>query len=408
MSDATVTTASAYLKEVYDPVTVLQVMYTKNPFLAMIPKDETFTGIDVKQPVVYANPAGRSATFSTAQSSARGSASKAFTLTRSSDYAVATISRELLKASLSDKGAFLKYTQPEMQGALNAIKRSLAVGLYRSGSGSIGQLSSSSNVTTGPFTLANTKNIKNFEVGMLLSFSTADGGGTEKTGSGYITGIDRGAGTFQISVNGNTYSTAVATSDYVFVAGDYDAKIKGLAAWVPTSAPSATTFFGVDRTADIVRLAGNRLDRSTSTIEEAIIDIDREVCEMGDGAPDTFLCTPTAFSNLSKELGSKVKYGEAAVEKGGVKFSFQTIELNGMRGVVRVIGDYNCPPSLGYMLQLDTWKLRSLGVAPEAVDEDGLMILRGASSDNFEVRYAYYAQLGCHAPGYNGVVQLAA
>src|SRR5208282_2080895 len=99
MSDATLTTANAYLKEVYTPVNALEVMYHENPFFAEVPKDETFTGIDVKQPVIYANPAGQAADFATAQAVAAGSSAVAFVLKRHSHYAYATIQRELLLAA---------------------------------------------------------------------------------------------------------------------------------------------------------------------------------------------------------------------------------------------------------------------------------------------------------------------
>jgi hypothetical protein len=53
------------------------------------------------------------------------------------------------------------------------------------------------------------------------------------------------------------------------------------------------------------------------------------------------------------------------------------------------------------MLQLDVWKLYSLGKCPRILDSDGLKMLRESSADAVQVRVGYYAQVGCRAPGWN-------
>jgi hypothetical protein len=58
------------------------------------------------------------------------------------------------------------------------------------------------------------------------------------------------------------------------------------------------------------------------------------------------------------------------------------------------------------MLQLDTWKVYSLGKMVRVLDTDGLQMLRQSSADGVEVRYGGYLQIGCNAPGFNVNVQL--
>ena len=53
------------------------------------------------------------------------------------------------------------------------------------------------------------------------------------------------------------------------------------------------------------------------------------------------------------------------------------------------------------MVQLNTWKLYSLGKAVRVIDTDGLQMLRQATADGVEVRYGFYGQVGCRGPGYN-------
>jgi hypothetical protein len=108
------------------------------------------------------------------------------------------------------------------------------------------------------------------------------------------------------------------------------------------------------------------------------------------------------FASLEKALGSKVQYIQHKVGEVG----FEGMQIHGPKGSIKIIPDQNCPSDLAWMLQMDTWKLYSLGAAPKILDSDGLKMLREASADAVEVRVGYYAQLGCAAPGFNGVVKL--
>lgn len=89
------------------------------------------------------------------------------------------------------------------------------------------------------------------------------------------------------------------------------------------------------------------------------------------------------------------------------EIGFRGILINGPRGPIKVIPDQNCPFGTAFMLQMDVWKLYSLGKAPKILDTDGLKMLRDSAADSVEVRVGYYAQLGCRAPGWNANVKLA-
>jgi hypothetical protein len=419
MSDANLTTANAYLKEVYTPVNALEVMYHDNPFLALVPKDESFTGSDVKQPVIFANPSGQAVDFASAQAAAQGSSSVAFILNRNSNYGYATIRRELLLATVDDKGAFLRATKPEFMGAMNRVKRVLALYLYRTGTGSIGRVGSVVNNGNGKaaISLLNPRDVKNFEKNDSLMFSTSDGGGTTRTQSGAtITNLDRVGGVITLSVpfNAGWSNGSISTGDYIYynaalvTGGAPPTVLHGLQAWLSGSGATSTPYLGVDRTQDNVRLAGLFEDNSAYPIEEGLLNLATDIADLGDGHPDHALITPAAYNNLVKELGSKVRYTEAVTEKGGVKFGFVGVEINGPRGPIKVIPDYNCPSGVGFVLTLSSWKFRSLRQAPHWITDDNLDMLRLATSDSFEARFASYAELGCEAPGYNGQTLLAA
>jgi hypothetical protein len=395
------TSFAGALKEHYAGQRVQNMVYKDNPLLAMLPKYEKFGGKNYPLPLIYGNPTGRSATFSTAQGNKNGSKIVEFLLTRSSDYALASISNEVLEASVGNVNAFMEAATCEIDGAINAAARSLAIGCYGSGSGTIGQVATASlGVTT--ITLVNINDITNFEVGMVLKAATTEAATTIRAGSVTITAIDRDLGTLTASANWSTGIAAIAQNDYLVPDGDATLKVKGLAAWIPYAAPSATAFYGVDRTADVTRLAGVRQDGSAKPIEEALIDLASRIGREG-GRPSHLFLDFSKYADLEKALGSKVQYISEKVGEVG----FSGLQINGPKGMIKVIPDQNCPSNLGYMLSMDNWKLYSLGGAPKILDSDGMKMLRESSADAVEIRVGYYAALGCNGPAYSGVVKLS-
>lgn len=376
--------------------------YKDNPLMAMLPKMEDFGGKNLPIPIIYGNPQRRSATFTVAQSNQSSSRISDFTLTRASDYSFAAISNEVLEASKGNANAFMEAATTEIDGAINSATRSLAVALYGNGSGSIGQAVAS---TTGTaLQLKNAEDVTNFEVGMKLVFSTADGGGVVKAGSVAVNGIDRDTGLLTVDALSAIASGAgVVANDYVFQEGDYDLKLKGLSAWLPATAPTATPFFGVDRSVDVTRLGGIRFDGSALPIEEALISAAARAAREG-AKPDTTFMNYSKYADLEKALGSKVQYIDVKVNP---EIGFRGMSINGPRGPIKIVPDQNCPSDSAFMLQMDVWKLYSLGKAPKILDADGLKMLRQSAADGVEVRIGYYAQLGCRGPGFNVRIKLS-
>lgn len=209
--------------------------------------------------------------------------------------------------------------------------------------------------------------------------------------------------------SGTWNATAFANGNYVFLRGGFGAYIKGLSAWLPTSAPSATQFFGVDRTVDsrlygVYRTADGVTDTS---LEEFLISLSRQVADEG-GEPDLVFCSTRFMSQLVKQLGNKVTYGrmEATRSNGDeARFGFKTVKLIVETGEIDIVSDYNCPANRVYMLQRNTWKWWSMG---EMVDflrygDDDREYARHNSENAMEGRIGGYMQLCCKAPGFNGV-----
>lgn len=415
MAQADLTTLAAAFKTLYPSDAIKNLVYKRNPFFALVAKDETFYGASSTEPLIFGLPQNRSAAFSGANTISTTSLMKAFLLTRVQNYSMAAISNEAMLASESDKGAFLKVAKLEIDNALLSLTRSIATQLYRSGTGTIAQIAASATVNSASVyvALANPEDIVNLEVGMQIVVSGSDGGAARATSGCFVVNIDRQAGSFLCGATAGGAAAALTSlitsptaSDYIYAAaGDVNAVISGLKAWLPGTAVTATTFFGVNRSLDKTRMAGIDYDGSASSIEEALIDGAGLIAREG-GNPDHAFVAYKDFRNLVKALGSKVMYLQTEVKEDDVKVGFSSLQIHGPNGPINVIPDQNCPAGYAFMLQLDTWKLKSLGEAVRLFDGDGLTMIRDPNGDNLLIRCFSYAQLSCRAPGYNGVITL--
>jgi hypothetical protein len=402
------TAITPYLKELYPDGPPAELVFKKCPTLALLEKDEDFEGESYELPLTFGDPQGRSATAATASAVQTAGKYTKFQLTTVNDYHWVTIDGDVIDATRSNKGAFIRALKQGMDGGFRQISRSLHHAIFRNGGGALAQIDYVATALT--FTLKNPSDNVHFEVGMTLQASATDGtSGAVRVGSQVITAINRQTGVITGAAAWDTAITGFADEDFVFASGDFGIKIKGFDAWLPSAAPGATLFFGVDRSVDTQRLGGVRYDGSAQTIEEASIDGAERVAEAG-GSPDCFIVHPRQFANLAKLLGSKVQYGrkDTAVKMAtGATLGFRTIVIDGPTGPIDVVADYNCQPTVGWMKQLDTWMLVSMGGVPKVFDYDGLASLRTAG-DALEIRTLYRAQIGCSAPGYNGRITLPA
>lgn len=399
---------NAALKELYEGQVVENLVYADNPFLALLPKKTDFGGKYKPIPIITGVSQGRSATFANAQGNQTPVQIESFFLTRVSDYSIATIDNQTMLASQTDKMAFLEGAKLVIDGAIRSATNSLAGALFRSGTGSIGQVLT---ISTGLITLTNAQDITQFETNMTLQADATDGGLTPRAALGYIIAVNRGAGTLTVSATqGGSAGTPAGwtTGDFLLVQGDLNAKCIGLPGWLPRTKPvpgGGDSFFGVDRSSDVTRLSGVYYDGSAQSIEEALIDGSSLLAREG-GKPSVAITSFASYSALEKSLGAKVQYTDM---KGPANIAFRGIMINGANSMIKVFPDRSCQGQVAWLLQMDTWCLECLGDAPMILKYgDGLEMLRVSNADAGEVRVGYYAQLRTNAPGWNAQVSLSA
>jgi len=411
MSSATLTTMDAIAKQLYRQTNYNELVYKMRPMLGLLTKFEGFGGKSMPIPIKYANPSGVSNTFASAQSNRAPSRFSAFNLTRKKVYATATIDGETADTLEEDTETFVVAMKNELDGALRAASDMIEGQLFRSATGSLGTVGS---VSGASLTLASIYDVTNFEVGLTLIVSATDGG-SQRTGSEVIAGVNRGTGVITSADSGwTTGISAIQAGDYIYIDGNRNAAINGLESWIPETAPTTgDAYFGVDRSVD-TRLMGLRYDASATgaTVEEALIQGESLVGREG-GMANYAILNTFDFTRLLMAIGSKVQYPRESVSaKSGdgmvPTISFSAIVLQGHYSTIKVIPAPKCPQGVAWVGDFDAWSLNSKGPVPKILRRDGLSWLRQANADGYECRVGGYGNLATNAPGHVCRVKLPA
>jgi hypothetical protein len=412
------------LKELYDDQKVQWLTYKDNPFHAMVKKETRFPGKYFPNPVVYGLSQGASATFASAYNNQTSPLVAEFLVTRVSDFSLATIDGQLLASAQTDPGAFIDGSELMIDAAFQTAVNRICAAEFRNGAGTIGQMSAFSNATTTwTITLNNPDDAVQFEIGQtLVAVQNVDGSGTLSTDYVDLTSVNRNtgalvgtgstgspssawtAGTYYLAVQGDTPTTS---NNNFQPAGSTTTnsllKTAGLAAWLPLTAPSGSdSFFGVNRSVDVQRLAGVTGNFSSLSLEEALLQGTGRVALNG-GRVDTGACSYSTYTALITSLGSKVQYIDEKIGEIG----FRGVQVNGANTVMSVFPDRSCPDGVIYLLEMDSIILRSQGEAPQILKYmDEIEILRIPGVDAAELRVGGYFNMYITKPGHNGAIQV--
>lgn len=415
----------AALKELYtdDKDYMKDLVYKENPFLALVPKNESpdgFAGKYIPVPLEYGTPQGRSHTFSNAQNQQTAAQLVSYFVYVISDYQLVTITNLLMEQTKSDAGAFVDAAKLQMDGGIRNITNNIAFELFGDGTGTRGIVGSGGSVaSTVIYTipLSNAQQVVQFEVGMTLVNFTASASTISAVSAtqAIINSVDRANGIIVVTATAAD-ATWIQAGKRLGIYGDIVAgsistgtnlALSGLAAWLPQTTPASNdSFWGVNRSADPTRLAGCRYDASSFTIEEGMTNALAFLNREG-GKPDLAIMDFASYAALVNALGAKVQYVQ--VNHDEVEVAFEGITFQSAYGRVTVLADRSCPPQTCYLLTMSTFKLRSLGKVPHILTYgmEGLEGLRVGNADALEIRIGYYGNLICSAPGWNCVVTLS-
>lgn len=434
MTDLTMTTFNAALKELYTDQRVLNLVYRDSPMLALMTKNTNWGGKNQPIPVQSGVVKGASTNFTAAQTNAQPGNYEAFAVTGVEDYAIATIAGKVMRMSDGDTKAFLRAAKVEVDGALRILSRRLSHRIFADGTGWIGRIFSITDASPSVITLgsgsgasavADPEVVVHFERGMVLEAAGADGttranGAIAGSGTAYgagdrIVGVNRDAGTLTMTTDLIDGTGDWVANDFLFVQGDRASTtavpvtgarstLAGFAAWFPDSAPGGSdSYFGVNRSVDTSRLAGVRSNGGGLTVEEALIRASWRLRREG-GKPSHVVLNPKKMADLIISQADKARYDS------GKSPDAPAISVPGIRlmlpgsGDLLVIADENCPVERAYMLDLKSIKMCSAGAMPGFLEHDGMRLLRVSNADSVEVRAGWYGNMTCDSPRDNCVV----
>lgn len=303
--------------------------------------------------------------------------------------------------SEKEVGAWLKLRVKETEDILDNMKMArLGWQLWDDGSNSIGRVASvtgSDPVTT--ITLTSFNDAVKFDAGgkQVLQFNPnlTGNAGTLKSSQYQVDKVNR------YNSSGNTVLTVTrftgagagndpAANDYIYNRGFYDQGYKGISAWIPAADPSATPFFGMDRSDEPQMKAGWR-GQWRGTISGSAEELVSIMGQYFDPEFSAFWLSNYRWFQLKEELTAQGRF--YVDETKSLEFGTTALKMYTPGGSVNIMADPYCPNDSGFLLRHDDLELHSTGPLIHVVDDDGLTALRLSDADGIEIRYRSAAQL---------------
>lgn len=370
---------SPILKEMGDSGWDQNMLVNGHPLVTSLETDTNgLSGDYFKIPVDYAKPAGRSQLSSVAYDNESGTKRKAFELTPVSDYLVFRLDGEVVRraAQSNDETSFADATKLEVKNALEGLGDNIAKTAYGNRGGARAQVSTTTAPSGTTLTLEKKSATVFFYPDMYICASSTDGTSGSLRSSGArnrVTGVDLSAGTLTGAIAWTTAISGITTSDYLFAEGDFGIAPAGLDAWNPTTAPGATSFFGVDRSVAPDFLGGMRYNGSTlgDTMETVFINAQAQM-DLQQGNP--FKDCEIFINPVSLGTLRIAKEGQRFIDKDnaygiGIK-KFMTPSGH------TLVEDRDCPAGIARVVSKGCFKHFTNGVQPAL-----------AENDNVEMRY---------------------
>ncbi len=373
-------------------------------------RKEDVSGDAKKVPLKRDLGAGMSATASTAYTNASLAGREAFVVTPYKSYGFSVVPLDQAAFTKGDDNAVVDLLLDESQTAMDSCKMQMDQALCGDGSGKVGDIVDD---TTGEFTVANKAQANRVTVGATYVSKATSFAGSLDAGSFTVTAVDAGALLVSYTANGGWTgidghvfglqgTMAASTSPVVW---------PGIPGWIPPAAnrPTTGSFFGVTRSTNDVKLAGNYLDGSNLGILEGINQLAYGIADVPGSNPD--LCV-MAFSTLGKiesQLQTERRYVESTVKGPGIDVFFRTIRINGPSGPMDLVGSSNWDPTLVAVLSKDSWVLAAPGNKPFVpATANGSPVVEVPGDDTAVVKYRSQGIVYCDAPGHNGMLTIRA
>lgn len=380
-------------------------IYQADPILALLQstalgKDHSIPSNDtLKIPIIYNKGASIGGAFGKVRQAQAASDAEAFLIdTYYNQYGFVSVEYDTMIRGMSlagkDPMALKKTMMLSNYGFQTAAKFF---------SRSIGKIATGG-VSTDTVTLTRKEDVRNFERGTVIQFSTTISGGTVKD-EATVERVNPGARTVTFTEDVSGFAAA---DDFLFLNGEYDFALKSFDDYVLPAAPSSSdVMFGLDRFKDVERLGGVRIDVSTSGSrgrmdEEKLFDIGEEMFFRQMDCSH-LIVSPRDANSLMKQGAQRVSYDVGL--RSGVVQSYQGITVPSFLGVenkpITILVSAHQENGKAKAINLDTWGLVTATPAPVKVEEQGM-----EDESRHECRYLWIMQYVCNSPGKNAQITL--
>jgi hypothetical protein len=389
MSDSAFTDVAWIMKSTFSDDKSSEIATRDHPTYFEISKEQGLTGEDFRYAVHTGNPQSISGTYTDAAGGADGNSGvvkgEQFVAEPLIKYGVLKMDRpSILRASLKGRGAFFDWATKQIQGTLEEMGARLAFDLFGDGNGIRGRRTSlSGNIVT----LTGARTADKFKRGMKVGASSSSDGSSPRTGSTYVTKIDRANN--KITLNDASAISGFIDNDYLFAYGEPGTCIEGMALCTPLAAPGAAdSFRSVNRSNDVEALAGVRIDNTGIYPEEVLGDLAVDVHCMHHKITRGVV-HPVKFQEIVKRLGAKVEYTNPG---GSADIGFESITIHAAGAPIRLMSDPDCPYTIVRGWNPESHKLVYLGATPVhwVRTADGGQYQWSSSADSFEYRSCFY------------------
>lgn len=407
MTAANMTNQAAIYKTIWPQTDLVDTFHAQSPLLGLMPKDTSWDG-DIRKIVVeYGGTNGRSASYAAAYANRNATKVKSMAIETADNFSLFNCDHKAITLARNKKGAVVQIIERQTRGAIYRLRRNTSAMLWGNGGGASGQIDSTTTLASTTLKLRNPRQVRNFEDGDVLAFSTDDGTGGAGTLTGTLTVTGVNYKTAELTLNANLSTIGgMTTSCYVFIEGDYAAAIKGVPYYVPRTDAlvTDTTAWGMNRSANIQRLGGVRVGGKGLPI---IIGVKKLLTALQDAGAETshIWMGTNKFDELDSALGTQKRYCDE--KSGGVGFSGISFTSHGKKPV-NIYSDADMDPDLVFGLNLSTWCFASAGEYPDWLTLDGKRMESEEASNTFAGKIGGYSQVYTEAPGQNGVLDLTA
>jgi hypothetical protein len=375
-------------------------------------KKEDKNGDAIKVPLKQDIGAGQGTVAATAYANATLATRQAFVVTPFKTYGMSIVPLDQDAWTKGDNSV-VDLLLDESKTAMDSAKRQTDAALCSDGYGTLGTISSHAG-TTPNFTVVLTlaSSINRFSVGQILSSAAVAASGGLDSGTATVAAINAATKTLSLTAAGGwtpTDTHVLGTQGTLLSNGSFTIW-PGIPAWIPPAASRpAAALFGVTRTNDERRLAGNYLDNAGNGILEGINTLAYQIADVPGSNPDLIVCSYSTLAKINAKLQTERRYVEEETKGVDIDVYYKTVVIQGPKGPMNIVASSNWDNNLVAVLDKSTWVMGAPGNKPFVpATSTGSPVVEIPGADSVVVQYRAQAAVYCVAPGYNGMLTIKA